>query len=138
MFFSVAFFFLLEGKRLSKCQYDQMIAMQPEFDDMFIPNCMEDGSYKPIQCYEKHGIGKWCWCVDDSGLEIIGSKVENSGNAGNLTAQKCDDLRRNSTASDEYWTAFYRHSTASPLGTAAAAAATTTPKPILEINQSGE
>ena len=103
---------------------------------MFIPDCMEDGSYKPIQCYEKHGIGKWCWCVDDNGLEIIGSKVENSDNAGNLTAEKCDNLRRNNTASEEYWTAYYRHSTASPLGTAAAAM--TTPKPILEINQSGK
>ena len=103
---------------------------------MFTPDCMEDGTYKPIQCYEKAGIGKWCWCVDENGLEVIGSKVENSGNAGNLTGEKCDEFRRQNS-SEKYWTAFYRHSTASPVGSSAAAAqqATTTPKPIFELHQ---
>lgn len=109
---------------------------------MFTPECMEDGTYKPIQCYEKPGIGKWCWCVDENGLEVIGSKVENSGDAGNLTAEKCDEFRQQNS-SEKYWTAFYRHSTASPVssGTVEAAAqqqVTTTPKPIFEMHKPGK
>ena len=96
---------------------------------MFTPDCMEDGSYKPIQCYEKPGVGKWCWCVDKNGLEVIGSKVENTANAGNLTAEKCDEHQRQNP-SEDYWTAFYRHSTTTAPGTT-----TTTPKPILEVDQ---
>ena len=37
----------------------------------FVPECKEDGSYKEKQC---HGSTGHCWCVDQSGKEIDGSK----------------------------------------------------------------
>ena len=37
----------------------------------FIPECKEDGSYKEKQC---HGSTGHCWCVDQSGKEIDGSR----------------------------------------------------------------
>ena len=37
----------------------------------FVPECKEDGSYKEKQC---HGSTGHCWCVDQSGKEIDGSR----------------------------------------------------------------
>lgn len=45
--------------------------------DMFIPECEADGSYKKVQCYR--GFQHWCWCVDENGNEIQGTKVEGIG-----------------------------------------------------------
>lgn len=130
VFYTFYCFFVLDGKNISKCQYDQLVVLsQPEIDDMFTPQCNQDGSYKPIQCYEKKNVGKWCWCVDENGLEIIGSKVENTDDAGNLTAEKCDGLRRQNT-SEDYWLAYYRHTSTTPTPAMSTA---TTPKPTLEI-----
>ncbi|XP_026534330.1 thyroglobulin, partial [Notechis scutatus] len=41
-----------------------------EDNDVFVPDCTEDGNYKEIQC--KRGE---CWCVDLRGKEIPGSRV---------------------------------------------------------------
>ena len=36
----------------------------------FIPQCEEDGSYSPIQCWGSSGF---CWCGDEYGVEIAGT-----------------------------------------------------------------
>ena len=36
----------------------------------FIPQCEDDGSYSPIQCWSSTG---YCWCVDENGIEISGT-----------------------------------------------------------------
>ena len=36
----------------------------------FVPSCKEDGSYNEKQCG-----GGFCWCVDESGQEIKGTRV---------------------------------------------------------------
>lgn len=41
-----------------------------EDNDVFVPDCTEEGNYKEIQC--KRGE---CWCVDLRGKEIPGSRV---------------------------------------------------------------
>lgn len=94
---------------------------------MFKPECLPDGSYKPMQCYEHRNFGKWCWCVDGKGQEVIGSKVDNTRNNGNLTDEKCKTLGTQN-ATEEYWTAFYRHTTTTPTP---AVIVTTTPIPIV-------
>ena len=33
----------------------------------FIPQCEDDGSYSPMQCWWSTG---YCWCVDENGIEI--------------------------------------------------------------------
>jgi len=38
----------------------------------FIPQCEEDGSYVPIQCWSSTG---YCWCVDENGIEIPGTSL---------------------------------------------------------------
>ena len=38
----------------------------------FIPQCEEDGSYSPIQCWASTG---YCWCVDSNGIEIPGTAI---------------------------------------------------------------
>ena len=37
----------------------------------FIPECLEDGSFAPRQC---HGSINSCWCVDEAGQEIAGTR----------------------------------------------------------------
>jgi hypothetical protein len=38
----------------------------------FIPQCEEDGSYSPLQCWGSTG---YCWCVDSNGVEIPGTSL---------------------------------------------------------------
>jgi hypothetical protein len=39
----------------------------------FVPQCEEDGSYSPMQCWASTG---YCWCVDDNGVEIPGTSIQ--------------------------------------------------------------
>ncbi|KAJ0005018.1 hypothetical protein NQD34_011232 [Periophthalmus magnuspinnatus] len=39
----------------------------------YIPTCDQNGAYSPMQCH--HSIGE-CWCVDQSGREIPGTRTE--------------------------------------------------------------
>ena len=38
----------------------------------FIPQCEDDGSYSPMQCWSSTG---YCWCVDENGIEISGTSL---------------------------------------------------------------
>ena len=114
---------------LTRCEEDQQIASEPTSFDMFKPECNADGNYKAIQCYQHKQYGKWCWCVDKRGQEIIGSKVDDSQNKGNLTEAKCGSFGTDNSNND-YWTAFYRTSTTMPPTTLR-----TTAKPILVASQ---
>ena len=38
----------------------------------FIPQCEDDGSYSPVQCWGSTG---YCWCVDINGVEIPGTSL---------------------------------------------------------------
>lgn len=39
----------------------------------YIPMCDESGVYEPMQC---HGSTGYCWCVDQNGQEISGTRSE--------------------------------------------------------------
>ncbi|NXY86254.1 THYG protein, partial [Alcedo cyanopectus] len=39
--------------------------------DLFVPTCTKEGRYKEVQCYAGE-----CWCLDTSGREIPGSRVQ--------------------------------------------------------------
>jgi hypothetical protein len=38
----------------------------------FVPECEVSGSYKRIQCWGSVGF---CWCVNDNGTEVAGTRV---------------------------------------------------------------
>ena len=49
--------------------------MAIDTEDSFIPECEGDGNYSPVQCFERSGLSKQCWCVDAKGEEIGGSRT---------------------------------------------------------------
>ena len=51
---------------------------------IFIPSCDEDGYYRKLQCDQSSGD---CWCVDQLGLELTGTRTHGSpdcGKGGNM------------------------------------------------------
>lgn len=38
----------------------------------FVPECEANGSFSPMQC---HHVTSECWCVDDRGKEITGTRA---------------------------------------------------------------
>ena len=58
----------------------------------FIPQCEEDGSYSPMQCWSSTG---YCWCVDENGIEIPGSSLgpgEGFPNCESVQMNLCDSI----------------------------------------------
>ena len=58
------------------CQKERRLALGGESkpkDGVFVLECDSDGSYKPVQCSQPEGP---CWCVDDNGMEVPGTRVE--------------------------------------------------------------
>uniref|UniRef100_A0A8C8E7R5 Nidogen 2 n=1 Tax=Otus sunia TaxID=257818 RepID=A0A8C8E7R5_9STRI len=41
--------------------------------DQYVPQCEAGGAFTPLQC---HGDSGYCWCVDESGREIQGTRSE--------------------------------------------------------------
>uniref|UniRef100_A0A803XU34 Thyroglobulin type-1 domain-containing protein n=1 Tax=Meleagris gallopavo TaxID=9103 RepID=A0A803XU34_MELGA len=39
--------------------------------DLFVPTCTKEGRYEEVQCYAGE-----CWCLDTSGKEVPGSRVQ--------------------------------------------------------------
>lgn len=46
---------------------------------VFIPSCDEDGYYRKMQCDRSGGD---CWCVDQLGLELTGTRTHGSPDCG--------------------------------------------------------
>lgn len=62
-------------KDVSRCvaerKYTQEQARK-EFQQVFIPECQEDGTYSQVQCHSYTG---YCWCVTPNGRPISGTAV---------------------------------------------------------------
>ncbi|NXU53207.1 THYG protein, partial [Turnix velox] len=55
--------------------------------DLFVPTCTKEGRYEEVQCYAGE-----CWCLDSSGKELAGSRVQ--GNRPRCPTD-CEKQRRN-------------------------------------------
>lgn len=58
---------------LSTCEKKHKEALQlPATPLRLIPSCKRDGRFEEIQCLP---VSSECWCVDESGKEIIGTRT---------------------------------------------------------------
>ncbi|KAI8480869.1 hypothetical protein Bbelb_413830 [Branchiostoma belcheri] len=80
---------VLAGKRAStdggetKCTQDRLEAKASGLIGQYVPQCTEDGRYRPLQCHASTG---YCWCVDELGETIEGTK------AGRGIVPSCDEF----------------------------------------------
>ncbi|XP_033628590.1 papilin-like [Asterias rubens] len=56
----------------SMCEIHRQEALANTLPGVFIPQCAEDGSFLPKQCYGLLGL---CWCVHEDGTEQGGTRV---------------------------------------------------------------
>ncbi|XP_014375969.1 nidogen-2 [Alligator sinensis] len=57
-------------QRLTPCEHERLYS-QPE-PGHHIPVCDDQGNYHPLQCHSSTGF---CWCVDEAGQEITGTRT---------------------------------------------------------------
>lgn len=67
----------------SLCIKDQVQAgaWSGDFAIVFSPECNEDASFKTVQCQTSTG---YCWCVDNRGNEIWGTKIRGKPNCTDI------------------------------------------------------
>ncbi|CAG0879216.1 unnamed protein product [Darwinula stevensoni] len=46
-----------------------------EFGNALVPNCDDDGKFRPVQCSNEIDADGPCWCVDGSGFEVPGTRA---------------------------------------------------------------
>ena len=61
---------LLSFSQLTPCE--QAVEDATGLIGEFVPQCEDDGSYAPMQCWASTG---YCWCVDEDGVEISGTSI---------------------------------------------------------------
>ena len=66
--FLIFFFIIYFTTAATKCEQ----ALPKGLIGAFVPQCNADGSFKSEQCWGSTG---YCWCVDEHGAEIPGTKV---------------------------------------------------------------
>ncbi|XP_065054572.1 uncharacterized protein LOC135683288 isoform X1 [Rhopilema esculentum] len=91
-------------KEETKCQKVRKLAIklaEADFDDEedllgpFIPTCDEEGNYAEVQCLKSSGF---CWCVDENGEEVIGTKTRGVPNCKKVDkpSTECQKQREDS------------------------------------------
>lgn len=70
---------LPQGKeKLCKKRFDEILSSFPATPlGLFVPKCLDDGGYRANQCHNSTG---YCWCVDDFGNELTGTRVRGQQN----------------------------------------------------------
>lgn len=65
---------LISGCQQLKQLFQRQARMLGEETDVFVPKCRESGEFEPVQC-SGNGIDEKCWCVDNRGLEVGGTRA---------------------------------------------------------------
>ncbi|XP_072037591.1 uncharacterized protein [Amphiura filiformis] len=64
--------------QLTKCQQQRAdLTARPPLPGQYIPGCNSAGEYEPLQCHSSTGQ---CWCVNERGVEITGTRVRPTAN----------------------------------------------------------
>eukprot|EP00058_Branchiostoma_floridae_P007139 XP_002592627.1 hypothetical protein BRAFLDRAFT_246248 [Branchiostoma floridae] len=58
---------------LTPCQQENLEAVESELVGVYIPQCLEDGRYQPLQCHPSTG---YCWCVDQYGDVVEDTELD--------------------------------------------------------------
>lgn len=80
---------------LTACQHQRAVAEHRSRElgipasRMYLPSCTKEGSFESIQC---HPISHICWCVDENGVEIAGSRTLPGGNANCSSVGVCESV----------------------------------------------
>ncbi|XP_067130970.1 uncharacterized protein [Centruroides vittatus] len=80
---------------LTACQHQRAVAEHRSRElgipasRMYLPSCTKDGNFEPIQC---HPISHICWCVDENGVEIAGSRTLPGGTANCSSVGICEPI----------------------------------------------
>ncbi|XP_077209029.1 thyroglobulin [Paroedura picta] len=67
------FEYQVTSQPLRPCERQREEAFQQ--GDNYVPQCLEDGQFRNMQC-DRHQL--LCWCVDEKGMEVPGSKQNGS------------------------------------------------------------
>ena len=62
---------LFIGEGLTLCQRMHQDALSSSEQDIYVPQCNLKGSFEEVQC---HGSSNECWCVDQQGSELNGTR----------------------------------------------------------------
>ncbi|KAL9971160.1 hypothetical protein ACROYT_G023651 [Oculina patagonica] len=98
-----------QDEALTKCEklHNEALAKKEHgATTIYVPQCREDGSFEPKQCYGSIG---YCWCVDKNGDEIPGTRTKfghvpplecllTSNSVKKRTETKCEKLRAEALA----------------------------------------
>lgn len=71
MYLLYAFWFIFLLDIVRSCQEVLNEIDRPPPPGMYVPQCKADGSWREKQCHISIG---YCWCVDENGEEIKGTK----------------------------------------------------------------
>ena len=62
----------------SECLVDRLKALRISLKmKPYVPQCESNGDYSPLQCNVYTGV---CWCVDERGKELTGSRTKRTPN----------------------------------------------------------
>lgn len=60
-----------KGDGLTLCQRIHQNPLGSSEQNIYVPQCNLDGSFEEVQC---HGSSNECWCVDEQGSELNGTR----------------------------------------------------------------
>lgn len=76
-----------EHQRLSSEKRSRALALASDDNSTVrIPSCRSNGHFEPVQCDRDTGQ---CWCVDEAGFELSGTRVHSNGSVNCTAPRPC-------------------------------------------------
>jgi len=83
-----------KGHGLTLCQLLHEKAVTNPSEEIYIPQCKRNGNFEDVQC---HGLSKECWCVNQEGKELTGTRTNGTISCSGLgkAVTKCQTEYQN-------------------------------------------